>query len=815
MIIDAKTHNKTELSERGFGFLEVIFVFILAGSFFGLASAILDIFIPEFVICMAALVSILYWNFLRLQLPVGTRLLDGLNWYHVLIILFVALSFRLPAFNYVFGGQDQGVYVNMASSIKNNGSIKAKDPVIDAFVGEYYDIYLKDNYASSYLPGVYRVTGGDGKVDVEFQFYHLFPIWMALTEDVFGAEATVYTLTFFSLMSLLLIYQLVSLVTDRPKYGLIAALLISLNPLHSFFSRWPVTEIPTLMFAIAGFLGAFAYSVSDKQKKFTAHRFLVLSALSFACLFFTRISGFIYIPILTLIYLASLYAGPGEKFSRDMAFWFWGVILLYALSVWYGLEFSSNYSRAIYQISFSKVFDDKWVFGILSLSALFVSMSIFAYFLRNNLLARGWVVFLMKKAEYFIGILFLIAVVVSVYRVYAFAFTDRYASDPWIQGLWKLSGKGMESVAASSLVATIIAITPITFVIFFYFMLRRCESGVGNIIKMAVLVIFSFIGVFNFFVPYQPYYDRYLVSELVPYILILVVVFFAWMDSGVLRSFFGVFLLIGALFAGALSLMHVGKIEQRGAFEDLERIASHIGERDLVLLQGQDLWGKIKTPLVLKFKKNVVSVSDESIENKKYLDYVSARYDNVYLLSSKLVPAKHFISHGVFRVTYDKFNRTRLPAHSVSEKSYPMMLYRMDKSSRSPGIRIYGHELSRFIGPPAIVDAKGVRSNGTAGFLIYGPYHSLPAGTYQLSVIGISNNSQASWVDVVSNKGDIVHGRSDIPSVAATGGSLSSMNIIFPDARTDVEVRVYVGTGDILNIFGYELLKIDETASID
>lgn len=808
MKFSAEKCTSIAVEDSQFNFLEIILIFVLSASLLGLILASLEMFLPGLVLFCALLIALIYWHFFNRRLKNGMKLPGGFNYYHILIIIFVALAYRIPVFHYILGGQDQGVYVNMASSILNSGSIKTKDPVIDSFVGGHYNIYFEDNYKSSYLPGVYIATDVDGRKGVEFQFYHLFPIWMAFSEGVFGAEASVYALTFFSLLSLLFIYQFVGLMTGRSKYGLVAALLVAVNPLHSFFSRWPVTEVPTLAFAMAGFAGLLAYYKTNVNDEFLARRFLFLSAFSFACLFFTRISGFLYIPIFFLIYFGSIYRGANEKFSRKIALWFWGVISLYGLSVIYGLHFSENYSKAIYQIIFSKIFGEIWIFAVLSLVLVFLVICIGVYIFRNNNTCRRAAGNIIKTGEYWAGVIFGFLIIVAVYRIYAFSFTDRYESDPWIQGVWKLSNKGMESIAATSLVATIIAVSPFLWVVFCYLMFKKCELGIGNLLKMVIIVVFSYIGILQFFLPYQPYYDRYLVSELVPYIIIFLVIFFAWMPTGRLRSYFKAFMLVGGIFAGGLSLMHVGKVELSGAYEGLERVANNIGKNDVVLLHGEGVWGEIKMPLVYKFNKNVVSISDESLENDKYLNFIAAEYDNVYLLTTQFAPDKRFISRGIFRVVYDKFNRTNLPAHSVGKKNYRMMLYQMDKSSISPGIWNYGDALFRFIGPSASTDVDGLRSNGTSGFLVYGPYRNLPSGKYQLSVIGESKNVNSSWVDVVSRRGRLVHGRNVVFGAVKAGGLISSMTVILPEEATDVEVRVYAGGNDEVTVNGYELVKI-------
>jgi hypothetical protein len=54
------------------------------------------------------------------------------------------------------------------------------------------------------------------------------------------------------------------------------------------------------------------------------------------------------------------------------------------------------------------------------------------------------------------------------------------------------------------------------------------------------------------------------------------------------------------------------------------------------------------------------------------------------------------------------------------------------------------------------------KTDGKAGYLVFGPYSSLEAGDYELNVYGSSAFVGDAYVDVVSDKGRLIHGRFDI-----------------------------------------------------
>ena len=171
----------------------------------------------------------------------------------ILLVLLAALLFRAEPFLPLHGGQDQGVYVSMSAHLQREGSVFIDDPVPDALPSErardIYDSRLSWNRGQSLQPGIYlsRTRG-----DYVFQFYHLHPLWMATFAELFGDGARFYSLTFFSLLSIVGLCLLVLEITGARMAALVTGLLLALNPLHVFFSRLHVTEIVALAFSAMG-----------------------------------------------------------------------------------------------------------------------------------------------------------------------------------------------------------------------------------------------------------------------------------------------------------------------------------------------------------------------------------------------------------------------------------------------------------------------------------------------------------------------------------------------------------------------------------
>jgi len=107
-----------------------------------------------------------------------------------------------------------------------------------------------------------------------------------------------------------------------------------------------------------------------------------------------------------------------------------------------------------------------------------------------------------------------------------------------------------------------------------------------------------------------------------------------------------------------------------------------------------------------------------------------------------------------------------------------------------------------------VQDGKLV-SNGSAGFLHFGPYASMEAGVYKLIVRGKGIMTSSTWVDVVSDKGNVEHGKFALKPAIHDGGVLAEGQVQLNAPVEDIEIRVYVGAGDDVTLEGYELAPVE------
>ncbi|MBV2206365.1 MAG: hypothetical protein KUL87_13155, partial [Pseudomonas sp.] len=98
-------------------------------------------------------------------------------------------------------------------------------------------------------------------------------------------------------------------------------------------------------------------------------------------------------------------------------------------------------------------------------------------------------------------------------------------------------------------------------------------------------------------------------------------------------------------------------------------------------------------------------------------------------------------------------------------------------------------------------DTEGARSLGEEGFLLYGPYREAPAGRYRLQVFGTAQQARTAWVDVAARVGSVRYAQF---ALRPRGDVLVDEVVHLPRSERDLEVRVYVGAGDVLRVTGYE-----------
>jgi hypothetical protein len=755
--------------------LERLLVFVAAASLAGIGLGLVGAFVAPLVLAVAIVVTWIYHR--KLPEPIGSD--SPLRFAHLVLVLLVALALRLPPHPYVLGGQDQGVYVNMAAELVHTRDIAVVDPEFDRLEkAGVLASYVADNH-DFYLPGVY--TSDDARPHLVFQFYHLFPVWLALFGGLFGLAASGYALSFLSLVSLLFFQRLATQLTASARLGTAAGVLLALNPLHAFFSKFPVTEIPTLGFSCAAF--AFLAMSAGAEPARRRVRWLGLSALAMLCLFLTRISGFMYLPLVLAIALGALTLDPDKARARAIAGWSLATVLAYAASVGYGLLWSRPYSITIYQEAFSLVLGSHWP-QVLLVAAGSVALGWTAIWRAPEGGLARTVRALLPRLSRLMGPGLVLVVAWAAYKAWQLGFTDRYASNAWLSQFPGVVAQGWQSFAHVSLVVVALYLSPWLFLAFLAIAQLRLPVP-GRYLLFFLCCFVAYAGLLNWTVPYQPYYARYFVSELVPYALLLAVCALAWLHRPLPRRLLATGLGLAGAYFLVLSALQVGKSENAGARESIAALAALAGDEDVILFDKVAPPGfhplEVKPTLVYTFGRHVISVDSPALADVSYVSGLARAYDRVLLVTAAEHAPAGFTAIGRIRLQADGFGQVVGP---------PMRLQRtMDATFNVFRLDQVGFRAGNRLRVP--LDLGRSSPDRGSGWQLQGERHRLPEGSYLLVLHGAGSLAKEPVLLELVRGGATVSRRAQAGALTSPGGAMAWMEFdVAAGGAPDVSVRV-------------------------
>lgn len=598
-------------------------------------------------------------------------------WLLVLILVLAALI-RWPGALHVQGGQDQGVYVAMAGHYALHGRIDIEDPIRPKLTSEAATSrYDAGNRRGVYEPGIYIDTNRPGHYFP--RFYHLQSLWIAMAGALLGMDNAATSQVFFGLISILFLSLVAMRLTRKPAFGLAYGAALAILPLHIFFSKFPISEMPTLAFAA---MAAYAMLRHHERPDDSAAPYWLLSgALAFFCVFLMRISGFIYLPLLILGAIAS-HVGIKDDQVRHRWMYFWsGTLLLYACSVVYGLIWVAPYSEEIYSTGLGPKLYGSIRWWLPSFIAL---MTMFFVATRSEAARRALrprlkkaIAIGMRAAPLLVGCGALYALV----RIGQLAFTDHYRGHPWYDAFWHASHGGARVLLLSVASAVVEHATPLVAATLLLALAGSRADPARLLLVAMVVVACVYSSLVQWFVPYQYYYARYLLSETVPLAILLVFVRASdWWQRPALRRWLSLAAGVTLAYCAWFSWPLIGFQEAQGARTSLARIARHLDKDDVLVVdtRGIPVPGIITTPLRLWFDKRVYILNDPRYLQDVISDLKAANVSDIYLMSGKDIAIRGF--EAVEHVTYSQ--RVMATAASIprtaTEQSLRLSLYALN-----------------------------------------------------------------------------------------------------------------------------------------
>ncbi len=269
---------------------------------------------------------------------------------------------------FVIGAADAGVYVNLAASIADTGSILVEERLLDDVSPELGRLLVREletDAVSPYivLPGFYLFDLPADELTP--QFYHLHPVWQALAYALAGStaggvQAALQLTGLWALAGSLAIY-----LTVRQAAGWQVAALalvgLSINALQVWFARYPTTEAMSQFYLWAGFWATGGWLAGRAPGRLWA----LLGGLSLGLFFLVRIDSVMIVPALALLGLWLWLSGQ----HRSTALWFFvpaTFLLLHALA--HGYWQSRPYFLDLYGYALT-LLRDSWWLALVALAA--------------------------------------------------------------------------------------------------------------------------------------------------------------------------------------------------------------------------------------------------------------------------------------------------------------------------------------------------------------------------------------------------------------------------------------------------------------
>lgn len=640
------------------------------------------------------IVAICYKGCLDIAIPKG--------FWWLVIILVIAFVFRAKPYLWVMGGQDQGLYVNISEHYEKHGSPFVIDKVRSDLSEQAKGVYDKSQH---YLDS-YEGHGNYPKVDIEsmkkqgifnlnvkhnnpyamhtsavfmkdmsksqyvFQFYPLHSLWMSIFSKVLGSDNRVYSQVFFGVLSLVSFFLLARELSGRDFVaGLLAAALLACNPLHAFFSKFPVTEMPTLFFSATGFYYLARYYNQSHQSIYRKD-FLLLSGCLFACLFFTRITGFLYMPLFYFLLLTVLFGERASRRRRHLAWYAVGVTVSYLLSAGYGLIYSYPYFMLTHDGLFSWVMGKNWL-AVTAVLVLFAVLTAgLGYRLRDNVLLHRCLNVNTVKT----GLAFIVyaAALVSLARI-----------------TLRLCGPDtLSQIFSYNLIAAIAYISPVSF----YYLFRSartlsCDKAPFHLLLLAFWAIFFALNMLSLVLPYQYYFTRYLLSEVVPYAMLLVALYWSALlaKGGVTKRRVKFAVGLTCAYFLLFSSFQLQGTEADGAAQALQKVKDNINKTDLLLLGFDDL--RLQTSFSYYYDLNTYRVDKPQAVNEIIFPELKGNFNRIFLVAKSPLSdqALKLVAEIPYREgAYEHANH--IPMNFEYVNQYTLYLYEIDKTQDAESV---------------------------------------------------------------------------------------------------------------------------------
>ncbi len=208
----------------------------------------------------------------------------------------VAVLLFFHPYEYMDGGWDPGGYINTGVHIGRTGSVVYHDEILSGmnrYDRKLVSARIRTDGTGIKYPGLYIKDADSGLVVP--QFFHLYPVWIAIFYRLAGSEAVFYVNPFFALFSVILMF-LIGRRTIGKGYGLIAGFLLAVNVIQIWNARFSTSEMLGQFLLLSGFY--FWIEYLDSKDRF----FAFFAGLAIGEFLLVNVTSLLIVPV-AAIYL--------------------------------------------------------------------------------------------------------------------------------------------------------------------------------------------------------------------------------------------------------------------------------------------------------------------------------------------------------------------------------------------------------------------------------------------------------------------------------------------------------------------------------
>lgn len=614
MNIDTNMNAKSNLT-----FYDLLLLWIGVVSALVVITLSLGRFSPPVILIGSVVVILATLAWIKVD-PIKEIRFDLVFW----ALLFLALLFRYSNATHYVGGQDQGVYVNMADDLAESGKIQFVDKLRESLPED-----LQAQYDSITEPGVGGVDNPETS-EYSVDFYPMHPAWMAIATFLFGEGKHILSLLFFSLIGLVGMYLLTMELTGNDnKAGYLSLLFGALNPGLVYFSTFPVGEMVALCFSVNGFyLLSRGFRCEDKRLRWLL---LMSSALLFSAFCYTRMTLFVFFPIFIVILFISFFFEKYSHLRLPLSIYLVSLAVLFALSWAFYNKYLYELAFAMRVAVFNPLLDSYNMF--VTVGVVFTIVLLYAVSqtnLKGKLfaMAESLSVWLEGNAAFFVFAVLALSFV-FIPQLYTEGINARVVIEPYPL-----------IFQFSSVYYLMLFISPVLLFVMFVFSFFRFRLQGSQILLLFFLFTTWLIILIQYtYNDYLYYFGRYFCSEMVPYSLIfcgmalsLLLNTAKWRNIAIALTGMAVVYFI------IFSSVQIGHAETENP-ETLYELDRLVGNTDVIIYENVIALGDsahgihnhgllLTTPLKLYFDKQVYRLQRTLLTDEEHSRIINYFYDN-------------------------------------------------------------------------------------------------------------------------------------------------------------------------------------------